>query len=223
MYLFLLLVLPCLIVIYNHTIASYSIKELIPAYTIGFLSGIVLCTIKLFFIFSNHIWTTIAPLNFLFLYTHEIFLPCVVLFGAFLICTIKTDDLTYRIKSFYPLIMSFLCVFIPYEVISTQQQKVFFMIFVKPMLFASIIYILSELVFLAYKAFSIKMTKTGITISLFAVLFSVLPSLTETIWYHKAPTLVTIILSLFQILLPALYVIFIKNSKPVLKLSEEMN
>jgi len=205
MFLFLLLVIPCLIVLYNNTAATYSTKELAPVYTFGILSGVVYCGFKLFFVFNSHIWTTSLFGNLFSLYAHDVLIPCVIVYGLFYLISSKTDDINYRIKAFTPLILCFMAIFIPYGIISSKQQNVFFMIFIKPVLYASMTYLLGNLIQAAYKNFSEKSYKTGISISIAAVIISMLPALAEVFWYHKINCFIIIFAVLVQIALPVLY------------------
>lgn len=205
MYMFLLLALPCLTVIYNYTVAPYSTKQLIPVYTFGILAGFIFCAIKLFFVFISHIWTTSIIVNFISLYLHDAFIPYVIVYGLFLITTMKTDDIEYRIKAFTPLILSFMAIFIPYSVISENQQNVFFMIFIKPVLYGISVYLLGNTITLSYKLFSTKFHKTSILTGLLGLAISSLPALTETFWYLKFNWLIILLLILVQIILPLFY------------------
>lgn len=105
--------------------------DFIPV-VIGFISSVILCAIKVFFMYSHRIIPFSFSENFVYYFFKLYFLPVIIVFGIFFL--LSRDKISYKLDSFFPLISSFYAVYFPYSVISSYSSNVFagYDIFIKP-------------------------------------------------------------------------------------------
>lgn len=136
MLIFFILLLPACLLIYEFE--RKNPKDFIPAAT-GFLSSIVLCVEKVFFMYSHRIIPFSFSENFIYYLFRLYVLPVLVVYGLFFL--FSKDKLEYKINSFFSLLSSFYAVYLPYSVISSYSSNVFagYDIFIKPALVAAML------------------------------------------------------------------------------------
>jgi hypothetical protein len=143
MYLFLLAALPAFCFGWLFSQPKYERNSFIPPLLWGSLSAVLVCTIKAFFVFSNYVWTISFFSGFIHVLFKDVLLPCVILYALFFF--ISKDDNEYKADSFLPLMASFYAIYIPYRVLSMDEPLSVFPLFVKPVLFVSLVSFLSSL------------------------------------------------------------------------------
>lgn len=148
----------------------------------GFLAAVLVCTTKSLFIFSNKIWTTSFILEFLNLFFKEAFLPCVIL--SALAYFFSKDDISYKIESFLPLMIAFYTVFTPYRVFTSNEKLSLFPLFVKPVIYISMICFIASIMHKIYSMqLNYKQRKFWLIAGI-ALLLSFIPGMIEAFWHN---------------------------------------
>ncbi|MCR4954536.1 MAG: hypothetical protein K6A43_10745 [Treponema sp.] len=150
--------------------------------------------------------------NYLFYLLNEALLPQIILYGLYFI--IAKDDVRLKIKSYFPLVCSFYCLYLPYCVISANESEIYsgFCIFVKPLIYFAMLcqcdICLNEFLCTG----KLKIVRK-IIVALLLIVYLALPALIETLYVMNILPALVIILSILYVLVPlALYLLkMIKN------------
>lgn len=179
MFLFVVLCLPCAVALYD---IRFGKKESIMPTFAGFLLGVFVVTIKAFFSSSYRI----PSANFFFNYVYTFFvytaLPMAAVFALFFF--LSNDTLSFRVRSFFPLVASFFALYMPYTILEGARSTYgFFELFVKPVLY-------TELLYLAHFSFAFVLhskmiddKKTFWHARIIFALVLLLPAFIETLWF----------------------------------------
>jgi len=190
MYLFLLVAIPCLLYGWMYAQQSYERSSYYMPILIGIVSAMLVCTFKSFFVFSTFVWTTSFIRGFLHLLFIEELLPVGLLYGAFIF--FSKDDNDFLACAFLPLIASFFAVFLPYRVITMDEELSVFPLFVKPVLFVSMISFLSSLAHRIFNGIEAHDKKAIVKNAIMAFAACCVPPLLES-WWHLGGKLLFII------------------------------
>ena len=184
MYTFLIAFIPMCIVIYAVSHPRYAWKSFIPAVVFGGLAATVQCSIKKFFIFSTHVWTSDVASNFLYLFLTNILLGLAIASIPYLI--FSRDKWTFKAASAMPLWASYYAVYIPFTVITSQDNCHIFMLIGLPMLYAGMSTLCAW--FLEAGATAVSRKKTGPAVLFFLLTAANLfvPPVVHALWFQSA-------------------------------------
>ena len=113
--------------------------HLLPVIFIGMLAAVFVCGFKAFFLYSHRIIPYSFSSNVLYLLIRQTLLPVILLYGIFFAWS--KDKVSYKVEAFFPLLISFYMLYLPYTIISTSEGLyTSFPLFVKPVLFVVMIF-----------------------------------------------------------------------------------
>ena len=192
---------------------SYRNSKVVPVIFTGFMTSVILCFIKMFFVYSHRVVPYSYLSNAVYLIFRQSFFPVTIVYSLFFL--ISKDDIEFKMDSFVPLMFSFYAAFLPYDIIATAEDGIydFFGLFIKPALFAMmIIYISFFLKVFIKKYQSTKTIKDPLVVlSAAAILLNLcIPSLIEAMHIIDVSSFVVVVCSFVYIVVASVY-IFIKS------------
>ena len=200
MYLFMIFLLPLIL-------AAYCIykkdKRIVPVIFVGLIAAVLVCGFKAFFLYSHRIVPFSFGKNVIFLLVRQTLLPVLLVYGIFFVWS--KDELSFKIEAFYPLVMSFYALYLPYTIISTSDHVITsFQLFVKPAGFAVMFFSLSIImrrleVFISEKKYAF----IGIFGAL-ALIYLIIPALLESMYILDVNYFLVLLLSAVYCLLAPL-------------------
>jgi len=183
---------------------------------IGFFTAAILCAYKTFFSSSYHLPVLSFFGIFSYMFFTQIFLPITILFVLFCILTRK-DTIAYRFANFFPLMTGFYSVYLPYITLNTELPYSFYHIFIKPLLFLAMLYLVSCLLRkiledIVQEKKSKKIFRDGVLI----LLAMMIPALVEVLWVMKTLGIVWAIITLAYLLFVfSVFKLSLSNTKRV--------
>lgn len=131
MFAFLFLLFPvCLIVV----CLKMNDSAFLPVVLTGTFSAIAFCAAKFLFMFMHRVVTFSFVINFFYIFCFYVFLPVAVVYILFFF--ISKNDLCFRLRAFFPLVVSFYMIFLPFQIICYNESAFsFYEIFAKPFLY----------------------------------------------------------------------------------------
>ncbi len=204
MYLFMFLLLPLILAAWCFYKKD---SHLIPVIFTGAVAAVLVCGFKAFFLYSHRIIPYSFESNVIYLLVRQTLLPVVLVYGIFFAWS--KDEISYKIEAFFPLLISFYMLYLPYTIISTSEGLyTTFPLIVKPVLFVVMIFSL------ALSAKHIEKTVKNRKI-VFAVIWGVIgivsvlvPSLLEGMYILDMSYLLILILSgVYSAALPVLFIL----------------
>ena len=182
-------------------------SHLIPVILTGAVAAVLVCGFKAFFLYSHRIIPYSFESNVIYLLVRQTLLPVILVYGIFFAWS--KDEISYKVEAFFPLLISFYMLYLPYTIISTSEGLyTTFPIIVKPVLFVVMIFSL------ALSAKHIEKTVKNRKI-VFAVIWGVIgivsvlvPSLLEGMYILDMSYLLILILSgVYSAALPVLFIL----------------
>ena len=204
MYLFMFLLLPLILAAWCFYKKD---SHLIPVILTGAVAAVLVCGFKAFFLYSHRIIPYSFESNVIYLLVRQTLLPVVLVYGIFFAWS--KDEISYKVEAFFPLLISFYMLYLPYTIISTSEGLyTTFPLIVKPVLFVVMIFSL------ALSAKHIEKTVKNRKI-VFAVIWGVIgivsvlvPSLLEGMYILDMSYLLILILSgVYSAALPVLFIL----------------
>ena len=197
MYLFMMLLIPLVLVFYC---IKTSDKAVIPVCIFGGIVSIVVCICTALFAFLHRIPEYSFASNFSYYSLREYILPVVLLYAFYFL--VSKDEISFKIKAFFPLSASFYAFYMPYLIIvSNESAFSFYELFVKPVLVISML-ILIEKALEKLAQYSIQKKTFGLIISSVVLAFVLfVPPFLNTLWITNWMNPLFIILSVVYILL----------------------
>ncbi len=179
-------------------------RRIIPAIFLGIIVAVLVCGFRAFFLYAHRIVPFSFQKNAFYLLMRQSLLPVIMVYGIYFLWS--KDELSYKIETFFPLMISFYMLYLPYNIISTSEQ-VFttFPLFVKPVIFAVMIFSISLFLRCVQKAFEKKSyVFVGLWIFI-SIVNLVIPALLETMYILDMNYALVLILSAlycFVVLVP---------------------
>ncbi len=182
-------------------------SHLIPVILTGAVAAVLVCGFKAFFLYSHRIIPYSFESNVIYLLVRQTLLPVILVYGIFFAWS--KDEISYKVEAFFPLLISFYMLYLPYTIISTSEGLyTTFPLIVKPVLFVVMIFSL------ALSAKHIEKTVKNRKI-VFAVIWGVIgivsvlvPSLLEGMYILDMSYLLILILSgVYSAALPVLFIL----------------
>lgn len=119
--------------------------------------------------------------NFFYYLLKEYVLPLVLVYALYFFCT--KDDYEFRVKAFFPVMASFFAIYMPYcTIASTTAAFSFYLLFVKPVVVLSMIFLCSDIAYQIYTGAVEGSKKKIILNSVAALVVLAVPVLLETMW-----------------------------------------
>ena len=183
MFLFLIILLPSALAYY---LISADDKAVIPVALTGVLSSALFCALKAFFSFMYRIPSASFLPNYAYVLFGQILVPSAVVYLLFFF--LSKDDLSFRVKSYFPLLCSFFAVYLPYHVIAGSASSYsVFELFLKPVLYLMMLESSALCVRFVFRSFGEKNKKTK-AVWISALCTSLLvPAAIETAWFIGLP------------------------------------
>lgn len=208
MNLFVLTLLPMSLVIFYVRKDIENRAHFLPVLFTGLFTGVLFLAYKLLFSTFFHVPQANIFANFVYYFFSQEFFPIVIVYGLFFLFARK-DTLEDRFSFFFPAVVSFFSVFLPYIILETEKPYPAFLLFTKPLLLLAMFIILQ--VWLS-KIPAVKKDVTSLLIIAAVILTAlILPALTEALWVVNVFPLLWIIPAVIEIGYAA-FLIFPVNS-----------
>ena len=148
----------------------------------GFLMAVAVCTYNGLFMYSSQPRSaSYFPVFFRLLFTHDI-LPAFLPYAVFCLFYKSTAD--FKISSYFPLTAVFYAVYMPYKIIGSLTVFPFFVLFIKPCMYAQMIFVVSAVLGDFYSsAFLKKDVNASVISGVMLFLAALFPAVVETSWY----------------------------------------
>ena len=204
MYLFMFLLLPLILAAWCFYKKD---SHLIPVIFTGIVAAVLVCGFKAFFLYSHRIVPYSFERNVLYLLVRQTLLPVVLLYGIFFVWS--KDKISYKVESFFPLLISFYMLYLPYTIISTSEGLyTSFQLFVKPVLFVVMIFSLGLSAKHIEKTVKNKKYVFSAVWILIGIVSVFVPSLLEGMYILDMNYLLILVLSgVYSALLPILFIL----------------
>ncbi|MBQ9630859.1 MAG: hypothetical protein IJR49_04665 [Treponema sp.] len=199
MYLFCILLLPCLLAFY---LLHKEDKAHIVVALVGFFVGVLLCTIKAFFTSSYRVAHANFFHNYFYFLFFQFFLPIAILYILFFL--FSNEGVYFKMDAYFPLLCAFYSVYLPYRILAGSEPKYsLYELFLKPVLYASMCILSATCI----KGILLGIVKKMPTTLLWTLLFFVsilIPALIESLyfvgfssWIYLVPFLIYILIAAF--------------------------
>ena len=117
-------------------------SHLIPVIFTGAVAAVLVCGFKAFFLYSHRIIPYSFESNVIYLLVRQTLLPVILVYGIFFAWS--KDEISYKVEAFFPLLLSFYMLYLPYTIISTSEGLyTTFPLIIKPVLFVVMIFSLA--------------------------------------------------------------------------------
>ena len=181
--------------------------HLIPVIFTGAVAAVLVCGFKAFFLYSHRIIPNSFESNVLYLLVRQTLLPVVLLYGIFFAWS--KDKISYKVEAFFPLLISFYMLYLPYTIISTSEGLyTSFPLFVKPVLFVVMIFSLGLSAKHIEKTVKKRKIVFAIIWGLIGIVSVIIPSLLEGMYILDMNYLLILVLSgVYSALLPVLFIL----------------
>ena len=176
-------------------------KTLIPLIFFGTMAAALLCAFRAFFLFAHRVIPYSFGDNFVFLFFRQVFLPLIILYGLFFF--ISRDSLDFKIEMFLPLMTSFYMLYLPFCIISSAEGLYSaFGLFVKPILFAAMLFQLSFSLWGLKKSFEERKILLAVMYGFLLLLYIIAPALIEAFYMISAGFLLSLLFSILYCAIP---------------------
>ena len=204
MYLFMFLLLPLVLAAWCFYKKD---SHLIPVIFIGAVVAVLVCGFKAFFLYSHRIIPYSFQSNVMYLLIRQTLLPVILVYGLFFVWS--KDKVSYKVEAFFPLLISFYMLYLPYTIISTSEGiYTTFPLLVKPVLFVVMIFSLAlGAKHIEQTVINKKFVFTAIWI-LISIVSVIVPSLIEGMYILDMSYILILLLSaVYSAALPVLYLL----------------
>ena len=175
MFLFMLVLLPA--VLFYCCLRSTD-KSVISVAMTGAVSGVFVSACTALFTYLHRIPELSFAGNTFYYFFKEYFIPVILLYAVYSL--VISDEKEYKVKTFFPLMLAFYAVYMPYRVIASNSGAFsLFSIFVKPVLVLCMLIYLAKFNFVFYKANLGKNSKYQVAAVLLALVAMLIPACLE--------------------------------------------
>lgn len=194
MYLFLLFAVPLFYYIFSNlrnqkkddSVVALEVSTFSKGFLIlfGIIISIIYCFVDFFtaYAYRNPIYGVFA--NFPYYFLSTIFVP--ILICAFILFLLSKDSWIFKLQSFTPMLIGFYAIFLPYETISKNDNFDFFLLFVVPIIFFTMIILQEFALELLVSVLQKATKKIAILISALTIILAItLPAIIYSIYYTK--------------------------------------
>lgn len=183
MFVFPIILLPAAVVYY---LINADDKAVIPVVLTGALSSVLFCALKAFFSFMYRVPSATFLPNYAYVLFGQTLIPSAVVYLLFFF--FSKDDLSFRIKAYFPLLCSFFAVYLPYHIIAGSSSAYsVFELFFKPVLYLMMLTASSLCVRFVFRAYEERAAKLKVIWISALVITLILPAAIETAWFTGRP------------------------------------
>lgn len=182
----------------------------------GIIISIIYCFVDFFtaYAYRNPIYGVFA--NFPYYFLSTIFVP--ILICAFILFLLSKDSWIFKLQSFTPMLIGFYAIFLPYETISKNDNFDFFLLFVVPIIFFTMIILQEFALELLVSVLQKATKKIAILISALTIIFAItLPAIIYSIYYTKIVFPFGIVLTVLFVAGTVCLYVFSKKIKSMLQ------
>lgn len=226
MYLFLLFAVPLFYYIFSNlrnqkkddSVVALEVSTFSKGFLIlfGIIISIIYCFVDFFtaYAYRNPIYGVFA--NFPYYFLSTIFVP--ILICALILFLLSKDSWIFKLQSFTPMLIGFYAIFLPYETISKNDNFDFFLLFVVPIIFFTMIILQEFALELLVSVLQKATKKIAILISVLTIILAItLPAIIYSIYYTKIVFPFGIVLTVLFVAGTVCLYIFSKKIKSMLQ------
>ena len=182
-------------------------SHLIPVIVLGLVTAVLVCGFRAFFLYPHRIIPYSFGKNMWYLLLRQTLLPVVLIYGLFFL--ISRDELSYKIEAFFPLLISFYSLYLPYTILSTSEKIITsFPLLIKPTLFTVMIFSLALSAKHIEKTLTAQKYTFAVTWIVIALLCVIFPSVVESMYILDMNYLLILVLSgVYSVALPVLFIL----------------
>jgi hypothetical protein len=195
MYLFLIILFPAALAWY---IISTDDKAAVSVVLTGALSSVLFCALKAFFTFMYHLASTAFLPDYAYILFGQILVPVIIVYLLFFF--LSRDTVSFRIKSYFPLMCSFFSVYLPYHILAGSASSYsVFELFMKPIIYLMMLVMSALCIKFVYRSFTEKNKKMQIQWILLLLVSLLVPAAVETVWFTGLPVWLWLVLWLVYV------------------------
>ena len=226
MYLFLLFAVPLFYYIFSNlrnqkkddSVVALEVSTFSKGFLIlfGIIISIIYCFVDFFtaYAYRNPIYGVFA--NFPYYFLSTIFVP--ILICALILFLLSKDSWIFKLQSFTPMLIGFYAIFLPYETISKNDNFDFFLLFVVPIIFFTMIILQEFALELLVSVLQKATKKIAILFSALTIIFAItLPAIIYSIYYTKIAFPFGIVLTVLFVAGTVCLYVFSKKIKSMLQ------
>lgn len=226
MYLFLLFAVPLFYYIFSNlrnqkkddSVVALEVSTFSKGFLIlfGIIISIIYCFVDFFtaYAYRNPIYGVFA--NFPYYFLSTIFVP--ILICALILFLLSKDSWIFKLQSFTPMLIGFYAIFLPYETISKNDNFDFFLLFVVPIIFFTMIILQEFALELLVSVLQKATKKIAILISALIIILAItLPAIIYSIYYTKIVFPFGIVLTVLFVAGTVCLYVFSKKIKSMLQ------
>lgn len=226
MYLFLLFAVPLFYYIFSNlrnqkkddSVVALEVSTFSKGFLIlfGIIISIIYCFVDFFtaYAYRNPIYGVFA--NFPYYFLSTILVP--ILICAFILFLLSKDSWIFKLQSFTPMLIGFYAIFLPYETISKNDNFDFFLLFVVPIIFFTMIILQEFALELLVSVLQKATKKIAILISALTIILAItLPAIIYSIYYTKIVFPFGIVLTVLFVAGTVCLYVFSKKIKSMLQ------
>ena len=204
MYLFMFLLLPLILAAWCFYKKD---SHLIPVIFTGAVAAVLVCGFKAFFLYSHRIIPYSFESNVIYLLVRQTLLPVILVYGIFFAWS--KDEVSYKVEAFFPLLISFYMLYLPYTIISTSEGLyTTFPLIVKPVLFVVMIFSLALSAKHIEKTVKNKKYAFAVIWGIIGIVSVLVPSLLEGMYILDMSYFLILVLSgVYSTALPVLFIL----------------
>lgn len=226
MYLFLLFAVPLFYYIFSNlrnqkkddSVVALEVSTFSKGFLIlfGIIISIIYCFVDFFtaYAYRNPIYGVFA--NFPYYFLSTILVP--ILICALILFLLSKDSWIFKLQSFTPMLIGFYAIFLPYETISKNDNFDFFLLFVVPIIFFTMIILQEFALELLVSVLQKATKKIAILISALTIILAItLPAMIYSIYYTKIVFPFGIVLTVLFVAGTVCLYVFSKKIKSMLQ------
>lgn len=226
MYLFLLFAVPLFYYIFSNlrnqkkddSVVALEVSTFSKGFLIlfGIIISIIYCFVDFFtaYAYRNPIYGVFA--NFPYYFLSTIFVP--ILICALILFLLSKDSWIFKLQSFTPMLIGFYAIFLPYETISKNDNFDFFLLFVVPIIFFTMIILQEFALELLVSVLQKATKKIAILFSALTIILAItLPAIIYSIYYTKIVFPFGIVLTVLFVAGTVYLYVFSKKIKSMLQ------
>ena len=182
-------------------------SHLIPVIFTGAVAAVLVCGFKAFFLYSHRIIPYSFESNVIYLLVRQTLLPVILVYGIFFAWS--KDEVSYKVEAFFPLLISFYMLYLPYTIISTSEGLyTTFPLIVKPVLFVVMIFSLALSAKHIEKTVKNKKYAFAVIWGIIGIVSVLVPSLLEGMYILDMSYFLILVLSgVYSTALPVLFIL----------------
>lgn len=185
-------------------------KSIVIPVSIGVIIAVLVCLFRMFFVYAHRIIPYSFSQNFIYYLLRQSVLPVFIIYGLFFL--FSKDNLEYKIKMCFPLLISFYMVYLPYIIITSSEGLYsFYPLFVKPIVFLMMIIVFAQCIKKIFETFNNKKYVFFVLYILLLIIYLAAPAVFDALYVIDTDIFIMSVSSIVYCALPIVYFIFIKK------------